>query len=158
MYVPPEEPSHPNVVTACVAPETMDGNGCSSPFVLGGDVPSVGAGSTAASTNQFGIPEGHCGDWSTKGFASNDQVWVWTAPFGGQFEAVLDASFQGVLYVTHSCLLLPSSCIALSDDRSQERVVFSLNAGQLVYLVVDGASNSQNQSGTYTLRVQSVEE
>ena len=141
-----------------MAPELLAGNGCENPFVLDGVVPVVGTGSTKTSSNQFGIPEGLCGDWSTKGFGSNDQVWVWTAPSDGQFEAILEASFQGVLYRTASCQALPQSCDAMRDDRSQERMVFSLNAGETVYFVVDGASNARNQNGAYALRVQRVEE
>jgi len=142
----------------CVDPNAQAGNHCSEAHVVATSLPFTGSGNTETSTNQYGVPAGSCGDWTSKGFASNEQVWVFTAAQTGTYQAAVNADFPAVLYAVSDCQDIATTCLGLSDDRDWDRVTLPLSAGQTVYWIIDGASNSENQVGSYTLEVRLEEE
>src|SRR5690606_32137147 len=76
-----------------------------------------------------------------------DQVWRFTAPDGGVYTFELEADFDSVLAVRGVCDADSAACLAVDTRLGANDVVkVSLDAGQTVFVVVDGVGT---QAGAY---------
>jgi hypothetical protein len=141
---------------ACVGSQGT-GDTCSDPFQVD-TVPFTGSGDTSGSQANYAYDTGVCpGVSSGYGSGSNDDVWEFTAPATGSYTVSLNATFDSTLYVVGDCGDIAGSCLGAVDEwcfsGCLETLDVTLSAGQTVYVVVDGYSNTTNYYGTYTLSV-----
>jgi hypothetical protein len=138
----------------CLLYADLPGNTCDNPVkVL--TAPASISGETTAATNDFSFDGGDCpGLSSARGGMSNDRVHVFTAEVAGVYTFGLDATFDTVLYVADDCADVAGTCRGAEDKVNQvEYVLVSLQAGETVFVVVDGWSDYSNTNGEYTLSV-----
>ena len=142
----------------CADPGAAEGNACTAPFVVdAAALPFVGQGDTSLAFPDYAFGDGQCGGWVAKGAASRDQVWSLVAPTAGTYTVtVATAAFDAVVYAVTSCADLGATCLAARDGAESDVMTLTLAAGQQVFVVVDGASNTKDQSGPYELRVDSL--
>ena len=94
-----------------------------------------------------------------EGGASNDAVHHFTAPTAGDYTFELvqgQTDYDSILYVLDGPTCdAANACLGYDDilDDGGESVTVTLTAGQNVFVVVDGWSNSSNISGSYVLGV-----
>ena len=102
---------------------------------------TIGAGANYTST---------CGSTAT----SEDVTYAWTAPAAGQFVIGTGGSgFDTTLYLLDDCDPAIAAVIACDDDSGGDQtsqLVVELDAGQIVYIVVDGFRGA---NGEFTLTV-----
>ena len=142
---------------ACLAAACVDagaGDTCSDPFVID-DVPfEAVANTTNASADyhyEFGVCPGEVGGWGEGG---SDHVYAFTPIAAGEYTIILDASFDGTIYVATDCVDLQTSCVgAVEDTIGTETLVLTLDAFTSYLIFVDYYSNSLNDTGEYTLKV-----
>lgn len=157
--VPEPEPELPDADVA--EPELPEpdvpptGNGCADPLPVDGPLPWTATGDTSAQFNSLSYGPGICpGQVVGKGASSPDTIYLFTAPSEGVFTVTLEpeSGFDAALYILPGC---PSAagCLAASDGVGTEQTGVVLAAGQSVYVVVDGAYNVGETSGTYTLTI-----
>ena len=144
-------------VGQCVDSSTIPGNYCGSPFIIDA-VPFAGVGDTTIATNDFHVSDGVCQTGSTtgKGAGSADHVWMFSPVVPGTYTIALqpDQGFDTALYVLTSCVDPDGSCVGVDDVVSNpEELVVNIGAGETVFIIVDGWSNTQNLQGAYTLTV-----
>ncbi|MDP6945314.1 MAG: hypothetical protein QF464_14295, partial [Myxococcota bacterium] len=139
---------------ACLPFDQLPGNTCATPVAMD-DAPMEITGETTAASNDFSFSSGACPDFNgSRGGASNDRVHMFTAPAGGVYTFGLDATFDTAIYVAGDCADIDGTCMGAEDKVNQtEYVIVSLDAGEVVYVVVDGWSDYSNSSGEYTLSV-----
>ena len=140
------------------APPAGKGDTCDDPFVVGA-VPFSASGNTEDATPNYATATGVCpGESTAWGGGSNDEAWYFVPEASGEYTISLTAQYDSLLFVVEDCGAVDSTClgadeIACSD--CTEQVVVSLTAGKGVYVIVDGYSNSGNQSGEYVLEISS---
>ena len=136
----------------CLNPGETTGSSCGVPFAVGA-LPFVGSGDTSEAYNHYSFGDDFCPGFVGKGGASKDQVWYLKAEDAGSYIITLTGAFQAALYAVSDCADINGTCLGASDDRDTERLSVELSGGESVYIIVDGASNEQNQEGTYQLWV-----
>jgi len=142
---------------ACVNPGAIPGNRCEAAFVLEtAGLPTVFVGDTASLSDDLHAPAGACpGLAGAGGAASPDAAHQLTAPAAGTYVVRLEASFDGLLYALSDCAAPAASCLAGADapGLAPEELVLDLEEGQVVFLIVDGFSNTAPIAGPYRLIV-----
>ena len=137
----------------CVDQADLTGNTCDSPILVD-TIPATLEGDTSQATGNFSTSQDVCpGVFSAKGSASNDNVYEFIAPHDGGYTITLDPSFDAGLFVFTDCADIDNTCLAGSEVIGEEEVAVTLEAGQTVYILVDGYSNSTNLNGKYTLNI-----
>ena len=138
-----------------VPPPPEPGDTCDDPFAVG-SLPFTAEGDTLGATASYGyasdVCPGETGGWGT---ASPDHAYAFTPPETATYEITLEAEFDSNLYVVVDCDDVDGTCIA-GDERvglATEHVVVALEAGQTVFVIVDGYSNSDPLAGAYTLTI-----
>lgn len=139
----------------CSAPSDQIGNTCQAPFEVDlTEGPYVAVGDTQEALNHYGVGASDCAGYVGMGQGSPEEVYHLTAPEDGGYRVELASyGFDAVLYVLTDCEAIQTSCYGMSDTRTEEVVWLALSAGESVFLVVDGTSNSAPVSGGYELRV-----
>lgn len=130
------------------------GDTCADALPVGG-LPFVANGSTASMTADYHYDKGQCPGFNAKyGQGSADVAFAWTVPADGIWTVSLAADFDANLYVVSDCEDIAGSCLGAHRSGSgNERLVLSLTAGQPVFVIVDGAGNSSNKRGRYSLKI-----
>ncbi len=142
-----------NADGVCTDPGTIEGNACSAPFVVGG-LPFSGEGDTSMAFNHYVSGDEHCAGWVGKGGASKDQVWQLTAGSAGTYVIqVASEGFDSALYAVTDCLDIAGTCLGAADGLHGDTLTLALDAGQVVFVVVDGEANNKDVGGPYTLHV-----
>ncbi len=136
--------------------DTVPGDVCADAPTLVVNTPV--SGNTAMLANDYSFDSGECtGAFSAKGGGSNDISFVFTAPADGDFTfATTDAGtdFDNALYVVTDCDDIPNTCLGGKDSGGStgvETLDVTLTAGQVVYVIVDGYSDSTNLTGDFEL-------
>lgn len=139
----------------CADPSSFPGNTCDAAiFVDPGAMPFNYTGTTAVMQNSYAFSEGACpGETSGMGGASPDQVFEFTAVLEGVYTFELDADFDAAMYAVSDCADIDGSCKAAVDDYANESFMLNLSAGESLFLIVDGYSNTSSQGGTYVLSI-----
>ena len=88
------------------------------------------------------------------GKASSDLVFSFTAPETGTYNFDHHSTFDAALYVVEDCLDINSSCLGASRTNGGERVQLILEAGSAVFVIADGAGNSTNIGGDFSLSIE----
>ena len=123
-----------------------------------GELPFVGGGDTTGAADHFYSQEGECPGYVTKGRYSYDQVWRLSSAAGGAYRVTVQPDgFDAWLSVKQLSEEGSTTCVAGSDTQGEEMVVVSLAAGAEAFIIVDGASNSQNDAGPYVILVEAIE-
>ncbi len=136
----------------CLTP-TWPGDTCADPLPVG-PLPFVGSGDTTPYLPTWGYSGGQCpGESSGYGGASSDVVYSFTAPSTDRYVFELDTSFDSNLWVAADCDDPAASCLSADKRSGGEHLQLDLEGGQEVFVIVDGASNSVDRQGPYTLRV-----
>ena len=150
-----------NAAGACIpdVPVGGDGDTCENPFVVGA-LPYSFDGDNSDATQNYGYASGECapetGGW---GMGAKDEAFLFTAPSTGDYAIALTAAYDSNLYVVSDCANVGGTCLAGDEDictNCTEDVTVSLAAGQTVYVIVDGYSNTSEQGGTYTLTIEAA--
>ena len=140
-----------NVLNPKPNPVTTD---CSNAIPVG-VLPYKHTGDTKGKTDVFGYTEGACpGEDLGWGANAPEQLYAFQANATGAYKITLDATYDSNLYVLSSCSDPEQSCMAANDEvgsQKVESVIIDLNAGDEVYIVVDGWG--AGAAGTYTLIV-----
>lgn len=148
----------------CDDHNTVDGDGCSSKCIVEGAPPSACPGTKLALASP--TPESRAatvkGDTSSAlatldspscgGGNGKELVYALTSDVKGRARVVLDAAFDALLYARTSCATATSelACKNVPAGGGKTELVFPIDAGQTVYLVVDGAAGT---SGKFQLDV-----
>jgi hypothetical protein len=153
----PNDASAPTVCDAttfqCVDPATVAGATCADPIPVG-ELPYVSSGSTSGISNDFSFAAGSCdGETGGMGGGSADLVFRFTPEVSGIYDIEADTDFDAVLYAATDCAGIDASCLGASDNGNPEKLSLELNAGETLYLIVDGYSSSVDQSGDYSLSI-----
>lgn len=141
----------------CLAPSDIAGNTCAAPHEVDtGALPFTATGDTSAGAlNHYGLGDEDCTGWQGLGQASPDHVWRLTAPTSGEYVVGVRADgFDVILYAVSDCADIPGTCRAASDTRGEESLALQLDASETVFVVVDGAGNSDADAGSYDLTIQ----
>ena len=137
----------------CAEAATVTGNTCGNPFVIG-ELPYSYMGSTDNATNDIAAPEGACEGLDDAGGGSNDQVYSYTPAADGIYSVEIDGNYDAAIYLATTCDDIATTCLLGADAAGTgEQVYANLTADTMVYIVVDGWSDSENISGDYTLNV-----
>ena len=104
--------------------------------------------------NHYVSGDEHCAGWVGKGGASKDQVWQLTAGSAGTYVIqVASEGFDSALYAVTDCLDIAGTCLGAADGLHGDTLTLALDAGQVVFVVVDGEANNKDVGGPYTLHV-----
>jgi len=139
----------------CSIPEDLPGNSCALPYAIPMDAELFEAlGNTEASWNHYGFGDHHCPGFVGKGGASADQVWFLESELGGDYlvELIPDG-FDATIYAVSDCSSIADTCVVSGDGTDYDQVFLSLSPGEGIFIIVDGASNTVNQSGAYEFRL-----
>ena len=135
--------------TACIAL----GDSCANPFVVN-QLPFSATGDTGTATPLHTAPDGCAVAANESGSASKDHVYQLDAVADVDVVVSLAAQHDALLYAITGCGA-DESCVDFSDGiaTGDEELTLSLTAGTTYYIVVDGFSNTSDQSGVYTLDI-----
>jgi len=122
------------------------------------DLPAVIEGNTVTANDDYVLPEGACAGkvGLALGENANDVVYSFTPSASGPYTMSLggagETGFSTSLYVATDCEGLEATCLGAADVAGVggESVTVQLNAGQSVFIVVDGGGQT---SGPFTLHV-----
>ena len=138
----------------CLEPGASPGSSCGSAFQVDMNaLPFVADEDTGGTFNHYAFADGFCPGFVGKGGGSNDHAWALTASHAGQYTVHLTATFQATLYAVTDCGDINGSCVGAADDRDTERLTLTMASGETLFVIVDGASNTLNQTGLYRLVV-----
>ena len=139
----------------CSSPVDLEGNTCQAPYEVDLSAsPFIAQGNTEVALNHYGVGASDCAGYTQMGQGAPEEVYRLVAPTDGAYRVELATyGFDGLLYALGDCQAIQTSCYAMSDTRSEEAIWLTLLAGEAVFLIVDGTSNSEAISGGYELRV-----
>ncbi|MEC9072634.1 MAG: hypothetical protein VX938_09660, partial [Myxococcota bacterium] len=144
----------------CVDPG--EGSTCGQPFKIA-SVPFTTDNTTEAATNDYSFDDDICPNESNgQGAGSPDHVYAFTAPSSGnyRFKLEVESLYWGSMYAMTSCGDVIGSCSTAGKTSSQwnpVELVQYVNAGDKLFLVVDGYDNNNDwnvEEGAYTLSVE----
>lgn len=145
---------------SCVAGgcyETDQGDSCQDAFEVG-DLPFAYTGSTSTSSDVYSVEANACPNvLLAAGVNAGDQAFVLEAPSAGTYTVEVTSLWDAAVYVTTDCGSLGEACIGgsdstgWSDQGAVETTTVELEAGQVVYIVVDGFDDVQQ--GLYELTI-----
>jgi len=133
------------------------GETCATAPVLVLDVPAQGT--TTGRTSEYGTSAANCnisaGFGDSFGLAAPDAAFAFTPPANGKYLFETVGTFDDALTVTSDCTFGGGTCFGIErGGTGGERLVVDLIAGQAVFVIVDGWSNSSaSNSGDFTLTV-----
>ncbi|MGB0589336.1 MAG: hypothetical protein ACPGU1_06620 [Myxococcota bacterium] len=139
----------------CEADDLVPGNVCFNPLFIP-SAPYVVTGTTEDFNANYSFTGTACpGEGYGMGAASSDVAYRFTAPFTATYTFRLAGEYDSLIYVVDDCFAVDDTCHGASDlyNGAEEVVVVSMVAGQTVFVIVDGFSNSSNFKGDYTLTV-----
>ncbi len=137
----------------CLAPESVTGNTCAAPFVVGA-LPFVGEGDTREAWDDMLLDEYQCGGLVAKGMGSADQVWQLQAGEAGDYEVVVTpVGWDAIVYALSDCADPVATCHGADDGQLGEMLKLTLGANESVFIVVDGEDNIQNDVGQYQIAI-----
>ena len=94
-----------------------------------------------------------CSCGTGRGAGSADAIYTFVAPTTDRWVFRLDTDYDAALYLVEDCADIANSCVGAQRAVGKgEALHVDLDAGQAVYVVVDGAYNNSDLSGRYTLR------
>ena len=141
----------------CVTPGQEPGGSCATAIAIDATaLPVTLEGSTEESGNYHAVADDACPGWVGKGWMSNDIVYSFVPPSAGEYVfSVSPEEFDAALYLLSDCsvAVTPETCLAAWDGRAPDTLSVVLQAGEPVHLVIDGASNEENEAGAFTLTV-----
>ena len=130
---------------------------CESAFPVG-SLPFSTTGNTSSGTDLYGFDKNTCpGNDNAHGFGSKEDVWSFIAPTSALYLVTLDPQYDSALYAVTGCPITTSTCLKADEEIGEtatEFLILDLQAGQNIFIVVDGWSNSINTVGAYTLTVE----
>ena len=137
---------------ACEAPAA--GDVCASAKTLE-TLPAVVTGSTVGASADYYFDTGWCPGFDAKyGQASSDVVYQFTATSSDTWVVRLESDYDASLHVTTECGNAAETCLgAQRKSNAGEQLELELEKGQTAFVVVDGAGNTTNHAGLYTLHV-----
>ena len=138
----------------CEEPPTLEGNTCPYAWTIA-ELPFSVTRDTWYGTNDISVGDSACpGEPDPIGGASNDHAYRLDAEVSGFYTISLQAQHDAAMYVVRNCKLSDATCVAGVDETlTFEQMVIWLDAGETYFVVVDGASNDENDNGRYTLGV-----
>jgi hypothetical protein len=115
-------------------------------------------GDTSGSISNYALGAGRCpGAAGSAGGASGDVAYRFTPTAGGDYRFQLTTTtFDAALYVVSDCADIGTTCLGganAAGASGTETVTATLAAGSTYYVIVDGASDTVNDRGTYNLSV-----
>jgi len=147
----------PDVCTACADSFPGQCPTCESAFTVG-SLPFSTTGNTSTGTDLYGFSQDTCpGNNNAHGFGSKENVWSFTAPSSALYLVTLDPQYDSALYAVSGCPITTTTCLKADEKIGSditEFLILDLQAGQNIFIVVDGWSNSSNTVGAYTLTVE----
>lgn len=132
------------------------GDTCVSPFEVT-TLPFSWSGDTRAFAHDFAYSLTQCPDFPFGlGAASSDVVFRFDPPSSGRFLAKVDGDFDVNLWASESCESAATQCVGARRTGGR-KVSLPLDAtvGVPLYVIVDGASNTDNSAGHVTLDIDS---
>ena len=133
---------------------SQPGDDCGAAFVVD-TLPFVANGATTGFNPDYHYEKGWCSGENAKfGEGSSDVAYQWTVPSDGRYELKLDADYDAQMYVVTDCDDIANTCMhADRDGGDGEELSIQFEAGQTVFIIVDGAYNNSNKHGNYTFRL-----
>lgn len=118
----------------------------------GGTYTAVVTSSTATLTADYKPKSTSCSSITT----AKDAVFAVTSPINGLMVATVNGAFDSAIYARNGCdadaaAFTDLACSAATDGTGQEQIKFPVNAGEPVYLIVDGEATAA--SGVFELGV-----
>ncbi len=143
----------------CIFEELGPGDSCETAFEVD-SIPFSISGNTKSANKLFSFVEGACpGNDNGWGGGSKDHVYEFTPPTTGAYKFDLVSQFDSVLYVSAACGEINETCLGADEQACTdclETVTVDLEAGDVVFVYVDGYSNSSDNSGQYELEISKV--
>ncbi|MFT7624909.1 MAG: hypothetical protein ACI9WU_004100, partial [Myxococcota bacterium] len=148
---------------ACVPP----GDSCDAAIIIdpGAAFPQVLSGDTTNLAPDYGYSSSSCpGDSSSAGggagTGSPDVVYRLDATVGGLYEFSVSTGWDAIIYAATDCSDINGTCLAADDAGNPETITLPLQAGDGVFVIVDGFSSStfSTGSGAYELTVSRIVE
>ena len=141
---------------ACESPPDPSADTCDKAGAIGA-LPWTGTGTTAFNTDSYSYGTGACpGEASGWGDGAPDQAWMLTAGAAGLYTVTLAGEFDSTLYLLTDCADADNTCLGADESSGDtETVTVQLEAGQTVYIIVDGFGF--DEAGSYDLSVSAVE-
>lgn len=139
---------------AGVCAVALTGDDCNAPFIVGA-LPFSHSADTSDFEGDFFYEAGDCpGVGVGWGKGSQDTVYYFEAPFPDLYRLQVEADFDTTLYVGTSCEDISNTCLMAADDAmSGEEIAIWLDAGDDLFIVVDGYGNLSSPSGAYVFTV-----
>ncbi len=131
------------------------GETCETAVELSLDVPTQGT--TTGRTSDYGTSRTTCNIATSVsdsyGAAAPDAAFTFTAPTTGKYLFVSESTFDDALTVTNDCTFGGNFCYGMERAATGgERIVVDLAAGDTVFVIVDGWSNSSaSNTGDFVL-------
>jgi hypothetical protein len=133
----------------------IPGETCGVPRQVG-DLPFADNYITVGSANHYSYSTGVCpGEEGSGGGASGDIVYEFTPDITGTYQVDL-YGFDSAIYIVTNCDDIDNTCVAGAENVGsveQEIIQTTLNAGTTYYIIIDGASNVNNLTGSYFFNV-----
>lgn len=131
------------------------GDTCADPIILG-DLPVLVTGDTRPFLPDYHYSAGSCSNFASGyGKASGDIVYRFDPPGPGIYVVSLDADFDASVFVRNVCEG-DGTCLQGNRQKySGERLLLDLPDLQPLFVFVDGASNSADWGGHFSLRISS---
>lgn len=118
------------------------------------DYPATITGDTSEATPSFSYNSGSCpGEQEPGGRASSDQVYRMVAGREGLYQITVDPDFTGLVYLARDCENIDRTCRAANTSFGDIDITLRLDAGEEIFLFIDGDSNTRDESGPYTINI-----
>ncbi len=126
---------------------------CTSPYVVGGNLPWQNVADTGSGSPDYNYSSGACpGVGGGYGLGGSDHAYLMTAPIDGSYFIELDASFDATIYAVKDCEAVDETCVQASDfGIGTESMTLTLVEDEVVYVIVDAVSNGADVTGVYTI-------
>ena len=125
---------------------------CTSPYVVG-NMPWQNVADTGNGSPDYSYSVGACpGVSGGYGLGGSDHAYKLKAPIDGTYFIELEASFDATLYAVTDCEAIDESCLEGSDfGIGSESISLTLSEGEIVFVIVDAATNGGDVTGPYTI-------
>ncbi|MEC9071844.1 MAG: hypothetical protein VX938_05665, partial [Myxococcota bacterium] len=139
----------------CIDPASAPGASCDNAIAISdSDLGVPQPGNSAGMVNSYLYSDDACaGETYGAGGGSGDVAYRFSPSVGGIYTCTVDADFDSVIYAVSDCGSVDGTCLGAADNGNPEELKLALAPGQPIFIIVDGWSDTSDQSGPFTLTV-----